>query len=321
MHTPNTARDGMATEQGYYALVSYFRLLNGKTSLYNMSDIALKTGKINPNAASAYDIAKANEVEKLISAIGKVTLYSNLKIEAARKAYDKLTAIQKKQVENYETLVDAEKKYEKIVDEAVEKVEDLIYSIGEVTLESGEDITAARRAYNQLPPHVQKLVKNLKKLETELLKYGREIFDTHIYFLPSEEPTMEKPRFQIKWFEKDELEQFRNDKRFNTYSLSFSPTQPDMLAVAAFDGKEPIAMAGCSEDGAYLWQIGVDSVPGYEGRGLAVNLVTILKQEIIARGKVPYYGTSESHAVSRNVAIASGFLPAWCEIQVRKCMG
>ena len=160
--------------------------------------------------------------------------------------------------------------------------------------------------------------KNLKKLESELNKYSREIFDTHIYFLPSEEPTMERPRFAIKWFEKEELEQFRNDKRFNTYSLSFSPTQPDVLAVVAYDKKEPIAMAGCSEDGAYLWQIGVDCVAGYEGRGLAGNLVTLLKQEIIARGKVPYYGTAESHAVSRNVAIGSGFLPAWCEIQVRK---
>ncbi len=166
MHTSNTARDGMATEQGYYALVSYFRLLNtDQTSLYDMSDISLKPGEINPNVPSAYDIAKANEVEKLISAIGKVTLYSNLKIEAARKAYDKLTAIQKKQVENYDVLVNAEKKYEKLVDEAVEKVEDLIYSIGEVTLESGDDITTARRAYNQLPPHVQKLIKNLEKLE------------------------------------------------------------------------------------------------------------------------------------------------------------
>ena len=160
--------------------------------------------------------------------------------------------------------------------------------------------------------------KNLKKLESELNKYGREIFDTHIYFLPSEEPTMERPRFAIKWFEKEELEQFRNDKRFNTYSLSFSPTQPDVLAVVAYDKKEPIAMAGCSEDGAYLWQIGVDCVAGYEGRGLAGNLVTLLKQEIIARGKVPYSGTAESHAISRNVAIGSGFLPAWCEIQVRK---
>ena len=160
--------------------------------------------------------------------------------------------------------------------------------------------------------------KNLRKLETELNKYGKEIFDTHIYFLPSEEPTMERPRFNIRWFEKEELEQFREDDRFNVYALSFSPVQPDVLAMAAYDGEEIMAMAGCSEDGSYLWQIGVDAVPGYEGRGLAVHLVTLLKQEIIMRGKVPYYGTAESHAVSRNVAIGSGFLPAWCESQVRK---
>ena len=161
--------------------------------------------------------------------------------------------------------------------------------------------------------------KNLRKLDEELKKYGREIFDTHIYFLPSEEPTMERPRMKVRWFEKDELLQFREDKRFHTYALSFSPTQPDVLAVGAYEGDEIVAMAGCSEEGAYLWQIGVDTVPGNEGKGIAKNLVAVLKQEIIARGKVPYYGTSESHSVSRSVAIGSGFLPAWCEIQIRKC--
>ena len=160
--------------------------------------------------------------------------------------------------------------------------------------------------------------KNLRKIEAQLNQYDREIFDTHIYFLPAEEPTIARPRMDVKWFEKEELEQFRNDKRFNTYALSFSKTQPDVLAVAAVDGEEPVAMAGCCEDGRYLWQIGVDALPGYEGRGLATNLVTMLKQEIIARGKVPYYGTAESHSASRSVAIKSGFLPAWCEIQVRK---
>ncbi len=160
--------------------------------------------------------------------------------------------------------------------------------------------------------------KNLRKLETELNKYGREIFDTHIYFLPAEEPTMERPRCKVEWFAGEELEIFRNDKRFNTYALSFSPTQPDVLAAVAYEEKEPIAMAGCSEDGKYLWQIGVDTVSGMEGKGLGKNLVTLLKQEIIARGKVPYYGTAESHAISRNIAIGSGFLPAWCEIQIRK---
>lgn len=175
-----------------------------------------------------------------------------------------------------------------------------------------------KEVFAKEPPEWWCDFKNLRKLEAELNKYGREIFDTHIYYLPAEEPTMERPRFSIKWFEGEEIEQFRENSRFNTYALSFSPTQPDKLAVAAYHGKEIMAMAGCSEDGAYLWQIGIDVLPEYEGRGLAVHLVTLLKQEIIARGKVPYYGTSESHAISRNVAIASGFLPAWCEIQVRK---
>lgn len=39
-------RSGMATEQGYYALAAYYRLLNGQTSLYDMSDVTIKE---NPN--------------------------------------------------------------------------------------------------------------------------------------------------------------------------------------------------------------------------------------------------------------------------------
>ena len=171
MHTPNSTRDGMATEQGYYGLVSYFRLLNGENSLYDMSDLTLKVGKINPNAPSAYDIAAAAEVEKLISEIGTVTINSNLRIEAARTAYDKLTSVQKKCVSNYEILVAAEKKYEKIVIEAVKEVEKLIDAIGEVTLESFMAISDARLAYNLLPEHVQELVTNLSKLEKAEKEY------------------------------------------------------------------------------------------------------------------------------------------------------
>ena len=35
--------DGMATEQGYYALVSYYRLMNDQTSLYDMTDVTIQT--------------------------------------------------------------------------------------------------------------------------------------------------------------------------------------------------------------------------------------------------------------------------------------
>ena len=42
-HVADKGRDGMATEQGYYALASYYRYLNGQTSLYDMSDVAVQT--------------------------------------------------------------------------------------------------------------------------------------------------------------------------------------------------------------------------------------------------------------------------------------
>ncbi len=39
-HVADGEVNGMATEQGFYALVAYERLLSGKTSLFNMSDVA-----------------------------------------------------------------------------------------------------------------------------------------------------------------------------------------------------------------------------------------------------------------------------------------
>ena len=52
----------------------------------------------------------ADAVEKLIDAIGTVTLDSEEAIKAARDAYDALTEAQKAQVGNYQTLLDAEAK-------------------------------------------------------------------------------------------------------------------------------------------------------------------------------------------------------------------
>ena len=47
-HTADGERNGMATEQGYYALAAYFRFLNGQTSLYDMSDVTIQTGGNTP---------------------------------------------------------------------------------------------------------------------------------------------------------------------------------------------------------------------------------------------------------------------------------
>ena len=107
----------------------------------------------------------AEEVKKLIEAIGEVTENSGSAIDAARKAYDALTPAQQELVDNYEDLVNAENAYQAILDKkAAERVEALIDDIGVVTKDSGDAIKAARDAYDALTPAQRKLVGNYKTL-------------------------------------------------------------------------------------------------------------------------------------------------------------
>ena len=104
-------------------------------------------------------------VKELIDAIGEVTLDSGDAIDAARTAYDKLPEAKKVLVDNYEKLTAAEEAYTALVDAAAAKaVDDLIDAIGEVTLESGDAIKAARAAYDALTATQKELVKNYEKL-------------------------------------------------------------------------------------------------------------------------------------------------------------
>jgi predicted GNAT family acetyltransferase len=60
-----------------------------------------------------------------------------------------------------------------------------------------------------------------------------------------------------------------------------------------------MGMAGASEDSKTLYQIGINVLPKYRGKGIGTNLVALLKQELLKRGKVPFYGTSVSHIISK----------------------
>ena len=49
-HVADKGRDGMATEQGYYALAAYYRFANAQTRFYDMTDVAIQTGGSNTPA-------------------------------------------------------------------------------------------------------------------------------------------------------------------------------------------------------------------------------------------------------------------------------
>jgi len=154
---------------------------------------------------------------------------------------------------------------------------------------------------------------SLRKIDNKLREFGHEIKDMHHYYLPLEDFPQPEHKFDLKWFDQEEIESFRHRNRF-TDALAFHPRYPDVIAVAAMKDEDIMGIAGASEDGDELWQIGINVLPQYRVNGMAVNLVTHLKEEIMNRGKVPFYGTVESHNLSKSVAIKSGFFPVWSEI-------
>ena len=124
------------------------------------------------------DAAAAEKVEKLINAIGTVTLDSKNKIDAARKAYDALSYTQKQLVENYKKLTDAEAKYAelKAADDKkkAKAVEDLIDAIKEGSPTFEEEVKAAKAAYDALTTDQKKLVGNYDKLANYLKQLANE---------------------------------------------------------------------------------------------------------------------------------------------------
>jgi GNAT superfamily N-acetyltransferase len=87
--------------------------------------------------------------------------------------------------------------------------------------------------------------------------------------------------------------------------------RPDALVVyASYDG-QIAGMAGASADCENMWQIGIDVLPPFRGKGLASCLVSRLAALILKRGIVPFYCTGSSNIPSQLVAYRSGFFPAW----------
>ena len=113
--------------------------------------------------ADKADQDAADAVIAKINAIGTVTLKSKKSIDAARKAYDALTAAQQARVSNYATLTTAETTYAKLVqdkadqdaaDAAIAKID----SIGVVSRAAKSRIDAARKAYDSLTTAQKALV-------------------------------------------------------------------------------------------------------------------------------------------------------------------
>lgn len=158
--------------------------------------------------------------------------------------------------------------------------------------------------------------KSLFELNDLLKEYGYHIKFAHPFYISETPSTANTDGFDIGWYEKDDIGQFRGcglDEAFG-----FCETAPDMLGVSASVDGKMIGMAGASCDSPTMWQIGINVDAAARGKGTGTMLVTLLKNRILQKGILPFYGTSMSHIASQMVAHGAGFVPAWAELTVAK---
>lgn len=161
-------------------------------------------------------------------------------------------------------------------------------------------------------------IPNILPINDELKKFGYRLSQTHHMFLPCKNTDADKG-LPVKWYYDREIDRFYGDERFpNAICPQYLPERPDRIAVCAYDGEEIAAMAGCSQDAPHWQQIGIDVLPGYRSRGIGTYLVTLLKNKIIERGDIPFYGTAVANYHSQNIALNCGFKPVWVEIGAEK---
>lgn len=160
----------------------------------------------------------------------------------------------------------------------------------------------------------------LNVLENELKKHGGMISEIEeFYLLESDKIGQINTKFDVEILEGAAIKKLYEDNRFHM-ALGYCQEQDrkDMLAVVAYENGEIVGVAGASNDTDQIWQIGIDVVPEKQKHHVATDIVRIISDEVLKRGKIPYYGTAWSNIASKRVAINAGYKPVWVEMKVKK---
>ena len=157
---------------------------------------------------------------------------------------------------------------------------------------------------------------NLLALDDAVRPFGHRVCFMAEYFLPQSDSLPRRAcRFPLKVMAPPDFSELYLPEWSN--ALCKERPQLDRLCVGAYDGGTLIGLAGASADCEDMYQIGVDVLPAYRGKGVAAALTVRLAEEIFACGKIPFYCAAWSNIASVNNACSSGFRPAWVELTVK----
>ena len=157
---------------------------------------------------------------------------------------------------------------------------------------------------------------NMHVLNEAFMKYGMKVCFMAEYFLPDvDQEVKNECEYALALMGPEDFKSLYIPCWSN--ALCEARKELDVLGIGAYREGELIGLAACSADCDGMWQIGVDVLPRYRRQGIASALTGALSQEILKRGKVPFYCCAWSNIKSARNAIKSGFRPAWAELTVK----
>ncbi len=153
-------------------------------------------------------------------------------------------------------------------------------------------------------------------LSDDLAEMGQGICFMAEYFLPDLNRLKPLPKiFETRVLHQPDFKDLYTPEWSN--ALCADRSHLDVLGVGAYDGDKLIGLAACSADCDTMWQIGIDILPPYRGKGVASALTSHLAIKILEQGRVPFYCAAWCNIPSVRNAIKSGFAPAWTEMTAK----
>ena len=145
---------------------------------------------------------------------------------------------------------------------------------------------------------------NIRVLDKILREFGIEIDNFFPLMTFSDRKVLVKD-FEFTKIERNYIENFKGKTK-----MAFAFDEDDRIGLSFYDGKNPIALAGASVSGKYLWDIGLEKFsedPKYQGLGASIlrSLSLIIKQEY--EDISPITATQFSHTKSINTSIRAGY--------------
>ena len=154
---------------------------------------------------------------------------------------------------------------------------------------------------------------SLIKFSEFLYLHGHSIGNLMQYYVPDPDHPKTADTFSGEWIAESDFARYKNEPAAEDV-LHFDAKSPDKLCLIVRQNGKIVGMAAAKADSDLLWQISARVLPEYRGKGIAEYLLGKMKEAVLEKGVVPYYGSAASHTLTLSVGVAAGFFPAWVRI-------